>query len=97
LVSFLIFEFFIGTFNFKQLASVFAETDPTQLDSKGVNSYEGAQALPTNIQHNTVLEIVWTLIPCFILLLIAVPSFSLLYAIEDLNIIESTIKIIGNQ
>lgn len=53
--------------------------------------------LPTEIQHNTVLEIIWTLIPCLVLLLIAVPSFSLIYAIEDFNVIESTIKIIGNQ
>lgn len=44
--------------------------------------------LPTRIQHNTTLEIFWTLLPCVVLLLIAVPSFSLLYAIEDFNIIE---------
>jgi cytochrome c oxidase subunit 1 len=53
--------------------------------------------LPSKIQHNTFLEIIWTLIPCFILLLIAVPSFALLYAVEDLTVIESTIKVIGNQ
>lgn len=53
--------------------------------------------LPTRIQHNTTLEIFWTLLPCVVLLLIAVPSFSLLYAIEDFNIIESSLKIIGNQ
>ena len=55
------------------------------------------EILPKKTQHNTTLEIIWTLIPCVILLLIAIPSFSLLYAVEDLNIIESTIKIIGNQ
>lgn len=53
--------------------------------------------LPTRIQHNTFIEIVWTLLPCVVLLLIAIPSFSLLYAIEDFNTIESSIKIIGNQ
>jgi cytochrome c oxidase subunit 1 len=53
--------------------------------------------LPTKIQHNTFIEIIWTLLPCVILLLIAVPSFSLLYAIEDFTTIESSIKIIGNQ
>ena len=53
--------------------------------------------IPSNIQHNTILEIVWTLIPCFVLLLIALPSFALLYALEDFNIIDSTLKIIGNQ
>jgi cytochrome c oxidase subunit II len=54
-------------------------------------------ALPKQIQHHTFLEIIWTVLPCVILLLIAIPSFSLLYAIEDFNVIESTIKVIGNQ
>jgi heme/copper-type cytochrome/quinol oxidase subunit 2 len=53
--------------------------------------------LPTRIQHNTSLEVIWTLLPCVVLLFIAVPSFSLLYAVEDFNIIESSLKIIGNQ
>lgn len=53
--------------------------------------------LPSKVQHNTTLEIVWTIIPCIILLLISIPSFSLLYAVEDLSIIESTVKIIGRQ
>ena len=44
-----------------------------------------------------MLEIVWTLLPCVILLFIAVPSFSLLYAMEDLNTVESTLKIIAHQ
>ena len=54
-------------------------------------------SLPKQIQHHTFLEIIWTVLPCVILLLIAIPSFSLLYAIEDFNVIESTIKVIGNQ
>ena len=97
LVSFLIFEFVIGTVNFKEFFSVFHVNNSYSLIKKSSTSFEGSQVLPTTIQHNTVLEIVWTLIPCVVLLLIAVPSFSLLYAVEDLNIIESTIKIIGNQ
>src|SRR5450432_624381 len=32
------------------------------------------------ITHNTILEIVWTLIPSFLLILIAFPSFLLLYS-----------------
>jgi cytochrome c oxidase subunit 1 len=53
--------------------------------------------LPTKVQHNTIIEIIWTLFPCVVLLLIAIPSFSLLYAIEDFTTIESSVKIIGNQ
>ena len=103
LVSFFIFEFVIGTLNFKYLRIVFDGRIFYQkwFDSEHykckIIQVPFSNELPTNIQHNTVLEIIWTLIPCGILLLIAVPSFSLLYAVEDLNIIESTIKIIGNQ
>ena len=50
-----------------------------------------------NIQHNTFVEIIWTLFPCIVLMFIAIPSFSLLYAVEDFTVIESTIKVIGNQ
>lgn len=84
-VSFLMFEFILGT------AFFFRDSNEVATKQKFMLN------LPLQIQHNTILEIFWTLIPCFILLLIAIPSFSLLYAIEDLNLIESTIKIIGNQ
>jgi len=94
LVSFFIFEFVCGTFNTNQLKAVF---NGKNIQSKSNKFLINSKIFPTKIQHNTILEIIWTLIPCLVLLLIAVPSFSLLYAIEDLNIIESTIKIIGNQ
>jgi heme/copper-type cytochrome/quinol oxidase subunit 2 len=47
--------------------------------------------------YNQLLEIIWTIIPSFILILIAYPSFSLLYCINELLTSELTIKIIGNQ
>ena len=34
---------------------------------------------PSTITHNTVLEIAWTIIPILILVVIAIPSFRLLY------------------
>jgi cytochrome c oxidase subunit 2 len=34
---------------------------------------------PSRTTHNTLLEVAWTVIPVFILLLIAIPSFKLLY------------------
>jgi cytochrome c oxidase subunit I len=52
---------------------------------------------PSNIQHNSVLEIVWTVIPCIILLFISVPSFCLLYAVDDCRVPWWTVKVIGNQ
>jgi cytochrome c oxidase subunit II len=53
--------------------------------------------IPFSITHNVDLEIVWTTIPSFVLLLIAIPSFSLLYAIDELTSPEVTIKVVGNQ
>ncbi|KAN0025609.1 hypothetical protein ACTFIU_004077 [Dictyostelium citrinum] len=49
------------------------------------------------IIHGTVIEIVWTLIPTVILYLIAIPSFTLLYAMDEIINPTVTIKIIGHQ
>ena len=54
-------------------------------------------AIPANITHNIELEIIWTTIPSIILLMLAIPSFSLLYAIDELASPEITVKVIGNQ
>jgi cytochrome c oxidase subunit 2 len=50
-----------------------------------------------NINHGTVLEIIWTLIPSFILFAIAIPSFALLYSMEEIYEPQITAKIIANQ
>ena len=50
-----------------------------------------------NINHNAPLEVVWTLIPAGILVAIAVPSFTLLYASDDIGEPSLTIKVIGHQ
>ena len=52
---------------------------------------------PSDVQHNSLLEIIWTVIPCIILLFISVPSFCLLYAIDDCKVPWWTVKVIGNQ
>lgn len=48
-----------------------------------------------DLTHGSVLEIVWTLIPALILVLIALPSFRLLYLIDDLLLPNLSIKVIG--
>jgi cytochrome c oxidase subunit 2 len=47
--------------------------------------------------HSSILEIVWTIIPAFILLLVAIPSFALLYSLEELIDPVATVKVIGHQ
>lgn len=51
-------------------------------------------AKPVQIQ---VLEFIWTLIPTLILFAIAGPSFTLLYAMNELLVPSITVKVIGNQ
>jgi len=49
------------------------------------------------LNHHTFLEIIWTIIPTLILLSIAIPSFLLLYAIDEQNSPLITLKVIGHQ
>jgi len=52
---------------------------------------------PSSTTHNQLLEVAWTVIPVLILLVIAVPSFKLLYAQYDYPKPDLTIKATGNQ
>lgn len=56
-----------------------------------------AQLARLKFSHNTTIEIVWTSIPSLILVLIAIPSFGLLYAMDDIIDPEITVKTIGHQ
>ncbi len=47
--------------------------------------------------HASVLEIVWTIIPALILVVIAIPSFSLLYSVDEIVEPLFTVKVIGHQ
>ena len=51
----------------------------------------------SGLTHNTRLEFIWTLIPCLILLSIAIPSFALIYSLDDIINPKMTIKVIGHQ
>jgi cytochrome c oxidase subunit 2 len=51
----------------------------------------------TTTTHNTVLEIAWTIIPILILVVIAIPSFRLLYYGDKATDAAFTIKVTGNQ
>jgi cytochrome c oxidase subunit 2 len=52
---------------------------------------------PTKTSHNTVIEILWTVIPVLILVGIAVPSFRLLYYMDRTSETDMVIKVTGNQ
>ena len=47
--------------------------------------------------HNTTIEVLWTLIPCLILIVLAVPSFKVLYSQDEIPKADVTIKAVGYQ
>ena len=58
---------------------------------------EENNTVPTNTVHATTLEIVWTIAPAFVLMIIAVPSFALLYSMDEIIDPAITIKVVGHQ
>ena len=52
---------------------------------------------PSTTTHSTILEIAWTVIPIIILVVIAIPSFKILYYQDRTQDAEMTFKAIGNQ
>lgn len=51
----------------------------------------------TTFTHSTELEIVWTTVPAIILLILAMPSFTLLYSMDEVLEPVINFKIIGHQ
>lgn len=49
------------------------------------------------LTHDNVLELIWTAVPSVVLLLIAVPSFILLYSMDEVVDPVLTVKVIGHQ
>lgn len=58
---------------------------------------EKTNPVASKFSHGTVIEIVWTILPSFVLLAIAIPSFALLYAMDEVIDPAITIKAIGHQ
>ena len=52
---------------------------------------------PSRRTHNTLLEIAWTAVPVLILVVIAIPSFKLLYYADVVPDANLTVKAIGHQ
>ncbi|CDZ96152.1 cytochrome c oxidase subunit 2 [Phaffia rhodozyma] len=49
------------------------------------------------LNHGTLLELVWTVSPAFILIAIAFPSFRLLYLMDEVIAPSLTVKVLGHQ
>ena len=56
-----------------------------------------ANPVPSKTHHNSLLEVIWTVVPVIILVIIAVPSFKLLYFEAEIPKPDLTIRAIGKQ
>ena len=52
---------------------------------------------PQKFSHNSLIEVLWTVVPVIVLVAIAIPSFRLLYFMDKTSDAEMTIKAIGHQ
>ncbi len=52
---------------------------------------------PSKTTHNTLVEVLWTVVPVIVLVIIAIPSFKLLYYADRVEDADMTIKAIGHQ
>jgi cytochrome c oxidase subunit II len=53
--------------------------------------------VPSQTSHNTFLEVAWTVIPILILVIIAIPSFRLVYYLDRTPNADLTVKVTGHQ
>ena len=58
---------------------------------------ESVHADSVAFTHSTLLEVVWTIIPAVILMAISIPSYNLLYAMDEVIDPSLSIKIVGHQ
>ncbi|MCC4244099.1 cytochrome c oxidase subunit II [Stappia indica] len=56
-----------------------------------------ANPTPSRTSHNTFIEVVWTLVPILVLVMISIPSFRLLYKQIEIPEYDMTIKVTGYQ
>lgn len=56
-----------------------------------------ANPVPSKTTHNTMLEVIWTLVPVLILVVIVIPSMKMLYYVDKTQEADMTLKITGYQ
>lgn len=66
-----------------------------KFSQNGVNDHYGYAG--DDLSHNTTIEVIWTAVPTIILLFIALPSFVLLYSMDEQFDPALTLKVIGRQ
>ncbi|MEK6733661.1 MAG: cytochrome c oxidase subunit II, partial [Pseudomonadota bacterium] len=62
-----------------------------------VRYYHKNNPKPSKFTHNVGIEIIWTIIPFILLIIIAIPSFKLLYFVDTVGEMDMTVKVTGRQ
>ena len=60
-------------------------------------NYKKSPIVHKYLNHGTLIELIWTITPAFILIAIAFPSFRLLYLLDEVISPTITIKVVGHQ
>ena len=58
---------------------------------------ESANPVPSRLSHNTTLEVLWNIVPVLVLVVIAIPSFRLLFHLFDFPKPDVVVKATGKQ
>jgi len=56
-----------------------------------------ANPTPARFSHNTLIEVLWTVMPVVALIIIALPSMKMLYYLDRTQEPDMTLKVVGNQ
>lgn len=62
-----------------------------------IRFYHKNNPLPNKFSHNTLIEVIWTIVPVILLIIIAIPSFKLLYYVDTVGEMDMTVKVVGRQ
>ena len=62
-----------------------------------IKFHKSRNPVPSKTTHNTLIEVVWTLVPVIILVVIVFPSLKLMYFMDKTEDAEMTIKVVSHQ
>lgn len=62
-----------------------------------IRFHEKMNKTPEKFTHNIAIEVIWTVIPIIILVIIAIPSFRILKMVEHTPPADITVKVVGSQ
>jgi cytochrome c oxidase subunit 2 len=60
-------------------------------------NYNRSKITHKYLVHGTLIEVLWTVFPALVLLAIAIPSFRLLYILDEVTLPTITVKVTGHQ